>query len=133
MTPITYISENDKDYAMALNHVGNYTELHALADAWLPLASDAFAVVDRMKTGDFSRFMQGRKLERKGQFAGEEFAKEFGPIIMPALMMQVSLVALKFAVPWGLAFKRLEQDGLITGRTVSEYGREFTMYTWKPL
>ena len=39
--------------------------------------------------------------------------ERFGNVIVPDLMFQVSMVASQFGVPWGLAFVRLKDAGII--------------------
>lgn len=139
MTPITYISENDKDYARALSAVCTFAELEKLVDDWLPIAPDAYEVVTRMRhnewskmrSADFAAFMRGLKREREGKFAGPEFAAKYGAILMPTLMMRVSLIAINFHVPFGLAFLNLKGRGHIVGRQFNEYGRSIEIFEWK--
>lgn len=111
MTPITYISEQPTDYAEALGAADTLEKLRATTGNWIPLAEDANKVVVGMTPADFKAWRKGLAKERKGQFAGEEFMKKYGAVLMPEKMLKVSMIAMKFQAPWGCTYIRLKENG----------------------
>lgn len=111
MTPITYISEQPTDYAEALDAADTLEKLRATTGNWIPLAEDAHKVVMGMNPADFSEWRTGLAQERKGRFAGEEWAMKFGAVMMPEKMLKVSMIAMQFGAPWGCTYLRLKENG----------------------
>ncbi len=111
MSPITYGSDQPGDYAKALDAADSLPKLREVTLAWKLLAADAHALAERMDEESFERFKKGLKKERRGQFAGESYAEEFGVLMMPAGMFKVAMVAADYHVPFGLAYIRLKESG----------------------
>jgi hypothetical protein len=112
MTPITYISEQPKDWAEGLNHCETLAQLRDYALAWRMLCPDAYQIVEKMSDQDFDQWQDGLKKERKGRFAGDEFAIKFDAVLLPETLFRVSIVAMQCHVPWGCAYLRLmDKDG----------------------
>jgi hypothetical protein len=111
MTPITFSSDQPTDYGKAIDAALTPEDLRSALLAWKNLAADALAVAETMTAEDFEVFRAGLRKERKGRFAGDEWAIKYGAILMPEVMFKVSMVASQFHVPWGLAYKRLEETG----------------------
>lgn len=111
MTPVTYTSEQPKDYAEALSGASTLDELVKVAEAWQEVASDALAIVKGMTPADFEQWRSGLAKERKGNFAGMEFQNRYAVVLMPERLFKVSMMALEFSVPWGLMYLRLKETG----------------------
>ena len=109
---VTYISENDRDYAVSLKKAQTLKALRKHAEDWKFLARDAYEVI-ATPDFDFAEFQRGRKLENQDTFAGEEWAVKFGAVLIPELLFRVSIVAMEFGAPWGCAYIRLREMGRI--------------------
>lgn len=113
MKPITYTSDQPGDYANALAAADTMQKLMEVVVVWKPLAEDAYRLVHSMTSKDFRAWRKGYASERKGKFAGEEFAVKYGSLMMPTLMFKVAMVAVKYHVPWGCAYLRLKETGTL--------------------
>lgn len=111
MNPITYMSEQPEDYAKALTGCRSADEVRVVTAAYESIAADAKAIADTMDDAAFRRFKRGMNKERKGEFAGEKFALEFGAVLMPEVMLKVGMIAAQFGAPWGCAYIRLKEMG----------------------
>jgi hypothetical protein len=78
------------------------------------VADDAWQVAQAMDEKSFLSFVNGVRRERRGHFAGAEWAEKYGAILMPSVLMRVSMVADQFKVPWGCAYIRLRDVGRIS-------------------
>lgn len=110
---VGYLSEFSADYTKALSQVKTFDELFALTSDWYPFAWDAHDAVVSMGQAGFEQFMVGLKKERRGKFAGEEFAVKYGAIMMPETLFKVSIVAEQYYVPWGTVFIQMKNAGRI--------------------
>lgn len=117
MKPITYMSDQPGDYVKALSRARSVDALRAVTAAYAEIAPDADEIAKRMTAKDFKRFRAGMKLEREGAFAGEEFAVEFGAVLMPEIMFKVGMVASQFGAPWGCAYIRMKESGQLSALT----------------
>lgn len=111
---IRYQDEPDKDYSSGLDDAKLRADLWVHTAMYAPLFPDAHE--QALAIEDDERFMQwraGLRLERKGDFAGEDFMNRFGAILMPANLVRIGMVAAQFKVPFGLAFCRLKDAGAI--------------------
>lgn len=111
MTPITYISEQPTDYAKALDGADTLAVLRKTLGAWQEVAGDALKIAKGMTEDDFKEWRRGLAIERKGDFAGEEFAKKYGALQLPEVLFKVSMIAVQFGAPWGCAYIRLKETG----------------------
>ena len=111
MTPITYISEQPQDYVKALDRCRTLKVLQHVTHEWREVAADAAKIAKEMTETDFEEWRKGLALERRGQFAGEQFAKKYGALQMPEVLFKVSIVAQQFGAPWGCAYLRLKETG----------------------
>ena len=109
MTPITYVSEQPTDWSNALAAADSYEKLLRTAEAWQELAGDALETVKAMTPSDFREWRKGFLNERKGKFAGEDFAVKYGNLMMPTLMFKVAIMAIQYQVPWGAMYSRLKE------------------------
>lgn len=112
MNAITYISEQPKDYSDALTACKTLDELQQTLNSYRTIASDAVEAIPKNQK-EFAQFRAGLRKERKGQFAGEDWAETFMSIVMPEVMFKVSMMASRFMVPWGCAYIRMKEVGAI--------------------
>ena len=110
LSAITPYTEPIKFYNLSLTDADTMEKLIRHVETWKELAPDALEVVAKMKHGEFYRFRRGLLKERKGIFAGDEWARSFSIILMPKLLFEVSLLAEQYKVPWGLAYHRIHGD-----------------------
>lgn len=116
MLVVSYYSDFAKEYTIGLRQCTTLERLREFGLHWGGLCTDAFDVVRRMTEQDFSIFRHGLAKESKGKYAGDAWAVSYGAILMPEMLMRVSMVADQFHAPWGTAFIRLEQEGIIQRR-----------------
>jgi hypothetical protein len=83
------------------------------------VAGDALPIVEGMDLSAFLAFGEGMRQERRGKFAGEEWAAKYGAVLMPEVLMRVGMIAGHFKAPWGCAYIRCKEEGMIkeTGGT----------------
>lgn len=112
-TPVTYLSDHNKEYAHGLRQCETLERLKEFLEHWSPFAPDAYNAGIKMDAENFVDFRQGLLKESKGKYAGNRWAERYGNIMLPDLLFHVSVVAQKFNAPWGLAFIRLQQEGYI--------------------
>lgn len=110
---IGYIDDPSETYNSALNECRVPAELVGLTKRYSRLFPDAYEQAKNISNEEFLQFRKGLRSERAGKFAGEAFMHRFGAILMPAIMLQVAMVAEQFGAPWGLAFCRLKEIGKI--------------------
>lgn len=110
MNPITYLSDQPAEYMKELDKAETLEDLKRLMNEWEPLAWDAKDIVRDMDEARFAAFRKALKSERRGKFSGN---KDAAVILMPEVMFKVSIIANKFFAPWGCAFKRMQDEGLI--------------------
>lgn len=111
MTPITYVSDQPGDYAKALREAHTLAALRAVTTSWKELAEDADKVAQAMTEDSFQEWRNGYAKEQRGKFAGEEFAKKYGDLMLPAKMFKIAMMAVEYKVPWGLMYLRLKETG----------------------
>lgn len=110
---IHYTSDTLNDYLSGLYGAKTLSTMKEHVQTYRRVASDAFEVVEKMSAEDFRFWRKGLAMERKQQFAGEEWATKYGPLVMPEVLMRVGLVASHFKAPWGCAYIRCREEGLI--------------------
>jgi hypothetical protein len=104
---VSYGSDFAKEYCQGLTACDTLERLQEYVEHWSQFARDAYDVTRKMTQADFTEYQKGIAIERKGKFAGEEYAERYGAILLPEFLMFVSYVADRFKVPWGVAFIRL--------------------------
>lgn len=112
---IGYCDEPDKEYQKGLDSAKTLDELRKHVEYYSPLFPDAYKVVmlKMMDEEAFKIFKKGLKKERKGDFQGEAFMHMFGAIVIPAIMLSVGMIAFQFKVPFGCAYIRAKEMGVI--------------------
>jgi hypothetical protein len=99
-----------------LTGAASLEELRKVVDSFAHVAADAGAVVWSMSPEDFAGFRAGLELERSGVYAGAAWGARYDSVMMPTIMFNVALVAIEFNVPWGLAFNRCADTGMVIER-----------------
>jgi hypothetical protein len=102
-------------YNAGLDRAKDPIALKAFLREWPNLAPDAIAAAKTIKRTDWAEWRRGLDSERKGTFAGLEWAERFAVILMPGRMLRTSMLAEQFIVPWGLAWLRLRELGRLDG------------------
>lgn len=109
---IGYTTDLSKPYAASLSSAKTFKELCSHVQMWEMLAGDAF---DAVHAREFSwkEYRAGLAKERKDIYAGDEWAKKYGAIVMPEILMRISLAAMHYLVPDGCVFIRMRDFGQI--------------------
>jgi len=111
---IGYLTEDPaRDYAKGLTAATTLDELLKHIGLYDRVAGDAIETASKMTADQFEEFRDGLRKERRGKFAGEDFAIKYGDILMPRVMFKVSMVAEHFKAPWGCVYIRLCDVGQI--------------------
>ena len=110
---IGYLTDDPApEYARSLWGAKNLLALRAVLAEYKAIAQDAFKAIPKSEA-EFAEWRRGLALEHKGTFAGEAWAKRWGMVLIPAIMLEASMVAEQFHVPWGCAFIRMRNLGRI--------------------
>lgn len=112
---IGYIAETDHDYVRELDKATSLKLLGNLLADWEPLVWDARADFSKYITNE-AEFEKWRKFlteERKGKAHSKQAYVMYASITLPAPLMVVTEVAMKFKVPWGTAFIRMREEGVL--------------------
>lgn len=119
---VGYTSDLSKPYAESLRKVKTETDLRAHVDYWKLVAADAF---DAVNAEDFSWkvYRAGAEQEKRNIFAGEEWVKKYGAILMPEVLMRISIIAMQYVVPDGVVFIRLRDEGHLIMKDGKAYMR----------
>jgi hypothetical protein len=113
---ITYLTEPHAEYNAGITSAKTPADLVAFLEGWEELAPDALAVARAIDTPEaWTQWQEGLEKERRRKFAGEAWAARFAVIVMPEKMVRVTIAAEQFSVPWGLAWIRLAEEGLLDG------------------
>ena len=102
------VEERDTRYAHELTDVDSVSALRDLILRYSDIIIDARPVVERMTDAEFQEFRSGLKLERRGKFAGEAWAKKYMTVLMPNPMFTISRIAFEYKVPFKVAEIRLK-------------------------
>jgi len=118
MKEIGYITDICKPYVEGVQKAKTLDELKAAINEWNELAPDAMKQVEAPEF-DWNEFQAGIKQEKRGKYAGDAWAKKYGAVLLPVVIMEIGLVGQGFMVPDGVVFHRLldfkaifkDQDG----------------------
>lgn len=121
---ITYVSNNAADYVKGLKAAQSLEALRDFVKQQRFIANDAYKAVSA-DDFEWQEFCRGRALENKSEYAGDEWAKRFGAVLMPEILIRVGIVAHTYGVPWGCAYIRMRDEGMIREtKTHAEIVRE---------
>lgn len=110
---ISYTSETPKDYSAGLSKCKTLDQLREHVQTYRRIADDAWQIVKDMEQPAFLELLRGLRKERKGEFAGEEWAEKYMAVMLPEILFRVSAVAVQYGAPWGCAYIRLKEAGRI--------------------
>lgn len=116
MLVVSYYSDFAHEYALGLQACNTFPRLREFSLHWAGLAYDAFEIVRKMDEASWADFQAGKQKENRGVYAGDRWAKKYGAILMPELLLTVAAIAEQWGVPWGTAFLQCEKAGLIVRR-----------------
>lgn len=116
---IGYLDEKPQEYAAMLKRVKTLSELKEAVKEFEPIAWDAHDLIQKWDERDYKHFRKMESLERRGVYSED---KETSIVLMPETMFRVSIVQVKFHVPWGTAFIRMKEVGLIEEKKGRFYG-----------
>lgn len=104
---ITYLTEGiEQKYAQAIYGAKDKESMIAAIEEFGDLAEDA---LEFAKLNDYDEMIQAIIKERRGEFAGKKYAN----LVLPEKMFKVSMVAQQFKVPFGTAYIRMKEEGII--------------------
>jgi hypothetical protein len=106
-------------YTNGIDKATNIAELRAVIDEHKEIAFDAKKVADTMTDDDFISFRDGLLSCRKRGDPGYSWGELFEPIVLPAVFTMVTCVAVFYKVPWGIAYGRMLDSGILV---VDEHG-----------
>jgi hypothetical protein len=114
---IYYATDPIPEYNKAIDKAKDQNALIAAIEPFKLIAADALIAAKTPQVKfNWKKWRKGLKVERGGEFAGEEWAKKFGSILLPEVMFRVSLVAEHFGVPWGVAYIQMKRAGIIKAK-----------------
>jgi hypothetical protein len=113
---IGYTSETPQDYSAGLSKCKTLGQLREHVQTYRRVADDAWQIVKDMEQPAFLELLSGLRKERKGEFAGEEWAEKYMNIMLPEILFRVGAVAVQYGTPWGCAYIRLRDVGRIVER-----------------
>ena len=97
--PLTYLSDQSRDWARALRAAQTLGALQALTADWGAWVPDAHAIAVAMSAADFVAFRRGL-LAKTDDLA---WAGRFGALAVPARLLEISVMAAHFTAPFGTA------------------------------
>lgn len=107
---VSWLTDGPARWREALDQATDLERLMETLAEWREMCPDAWDARP-MDEREFVLWRVGLKKERgpRKRFDGEEFAKRFGAVLIPARMLQVGMIAEQWHVPWGTALIRLEE------------------------
>ena len=105
---ITYLTDAPTLWKEALDSAASLDSLTHVLHTWRELCPDAWDARPTTTT-EFDDWRHGLAKERKGRSNAEAWMDRYGAVIIPAKLMEVSIVAEQYKVPWGLAYIRLAE------------------------
>lgn len=107
---IGYLTELDKNYADELKAVNTSKEFEEFIVKW----NDWLDNSTKKLTGkDWNK----NRLDKARRKKVEPFDDEMCALLMPSKIIKVSIMASQFKVPWGTAYIRMKENGILTERT----------------
>lgn len=108
---VPYTADYDMEWQEGLNKCRCLQDLKNLVEEFRPLVESAAKIVNNMTTeAQFKAFKSNLKKERKGEWCCDDAA---AMILIPTPMMHISMVAFNFHVPFGCAFNRMKDLGML--------------------
>jgi hypothetical protein len=94
----------------------SFRELQEIIESeWKPIAADALYDVSRSSEDEWDDFKRGLELEHKREFAGDEWARRWGRILLPDVVLQVVMAtgSVGASMPVPVAVDRLAELGVL--------------------
>ena len=109
---IGYLTEISKTYTKGINKCNSFEDLKSFLFNWKEFTQDA---IEQMGSEDFSwdEYMKGVKIERRGKYSGDKWAKNYSAILLPKIILFIGLKAQQMFVPEGALFIRVKDLGLL--------------------
>lgn len=114
VSPVTEVSKLYVERLDAAIEKGAQEFYEVMAE-WRELCPDAYDAANA-EGFQFAHLKDAWAMERMGRFSGEDSARRFGAIILPAALMHAQMTAMEFHVPDGLALRRLVEVGRLEKR-----------------
>lgn len=103
---VRYLTEDPSAvYGAAIRAAKCKADLVAAIEPWKRLAPDAYKEAWDCNWKDMAWALKHARSEGDG----EKVNQIAGNVLMPAVMLQVSMVAIQFKAPWGCAFIRMRE------------------------
>ena len=112
MKKLGYMDEITKPYMSGLYKCKSHGQLKSHLMDWKEFVQDALEVVDS-KDFDWEDFDKGLISEKMGKYSGDAWARQYGAILLPKIILEIGLIAEQFKVPDGVAFIRLKDVGVL--------------------
>jgi len=105
-----WLSEQDRAWADQLRAADTLEKLQALTKDWGRWTPDARGVALAMTPADFAVFRNGLAQESRKEFAGEAWARRFGAVLIPERLLEITIRAQQFGVPFGAMAIRIAES-----------------------
>lgn len=110
---VGYLSDIPAEYRAAIDAAVSVSSLLAAIEPFLEVAADAYTVASVMAEADWVDFRAGLERERAGGWGGDEWSVRYSAILLPHRMVEAQLLAERFGVPWGTAYIRAREAGVL--------------------
>ena len=107
---VGYLTELDSDFAKALQSVKDYKTFQAFLDQWQYWLDDESK---NLKGSDWDKLYPLIEDCRKPNVIPEDKHNEAMALMMPRKLMEISIRAHQFGVPWGCMYLRLKEMKII--------------------
>ena len=111
---LTRESDPVKAYTEDIDSAEDLTQLRRVCDEYKEIAFDAKAVADSMTEDDFDAFRLGMIECRMRRSPGKDWDDKYSAIALPLVFTTVTCVSVYYKVPWGTAYGRMLDAGLLT-------------------
>lgn len=102
---ITHYSECDIAYVAAVKKCKTLGELQEIVTEYREIAEDAYQVVQKMDDTLFFQFCKGRNKSKPSL----KWMKMYGAVLLPAMIIEVGMMASQYHVPFGAMYLRLKE------------------------
>jgi len=119
---VSPLLEPVQEYCDQVRSAKDLEQLLQRLSLWQWVASDAILDATKMKPSDWDEWRQyvtDAQSEEASAKIPEALHLKYISILMPADMVKASMVSMQFNAPWGVAFNRLSQEGLLPSQSKS--------------
>jgi hypothetical protein len=114
MMTIDYLTEPVEPYEKAIDKAADLQELREAVSLYSPLTGDALESVNAPGF-DWDEWRRGLTVSRKPRGnPGEAWMVRYGAIPLPEVMLHVGMIAAHFNAPFGCAYIRSVEAGLVS-------------------